>query len=459
MAVVLTVAARPGLMASDTAFDGNGRHQIPVSPQRSGDPERGRDYLISGDYLRSGIPLALYRASRGHHKHNELGRTGDNATLPPSSTAVTAPNGQVVVTANCLSCHGQMLRGEFILGLGNSLRDFTGDSAATARMIDQTLRVSSLVDPAPREAFAVFRDVIQTVSPHIRTRVVGVNPAVKLAYVLAAHRDPVTLRWNSEPVLPLPPEDEVVPSDVPAWWLMKKKNALYYNGMGRGDFARSMMASSLLTMQDHEEAAEIDQRFTDVLAFLQSLEPPKFPGKVDAALSAQGRAVFNKSCATCHGHYDRKSDYPNLLIHVNKIGTDPELARAAAEIHDVQVDAYNHGWFGQGEHAARMEPLPGYIAPPLDGVWATAPYLHNGSVPTLEALLDSSLRPRFWSRSFSAKDYDLQRVGWKFKEESKGGDTRTYDTTLRGYSNEGHWFGDKLSEGERRAVLEYLKTL
>lgn len=116
---------------------------------------------------------------------------------------------------------------------------------------------------------------------------------------------------------------------------------------------------------------------------------------------------------------------------------------------------------------ARLEATDGYVAQPLTGIWATAPYFHNGSVPTLEAVLDSSKRPGFWRRSFSSSDYDPRAVGWRFRARSQGkasvADARErallYDTTLPGYSNAGHTFGDDLDAGERRAVLEYLKTL
>ncbi|HEY6956285.1 MAG TPA: hypothetical protein VI385_13630, partial [Flavisolibacter sp.] len=99
------------------------------------------------------------------------------------------------------------------------------------------------------------------------------------------------------------------------------------------------------------------------------------------------------------------------------------------------------------------------IAPPLDGIWITAPYLHNGSVPTLEALLNSKLRPKYWSRNFDKPEYDYANPGWKFKVEEGPGNTSVYNTTLAGYGNYGHYFGDKLSDEERKAVIEYLKTL
>ncbi|MEX2578626.1 MAG: hypothetical protein WD342_06175 [Verrucomicrobiales bacterium] len=453
------LAALASAAAAESEFDEAGKMRLPASAQRSGDPTRGRDYLVNGDYLSSGIPLALYRAIRGESSRNALGREGENATLPPAVTAVRAPNGQTVVTANCLACHGQQINGQYIVGLGNSLRDFTEDSAATANLVDRMLRVTGVLDPAPREAFAPFRDVIRTVSPHIRTQVRGTNPAIKLAYVLAAHRDPVTLQWSDEPLLPLPDEDEVIPSDVPALWLLRKKNAMFHNGMGRGDFARTMMASSLMTLRDDSEAAGIDERFVDVLAFLNTLEPPSFPGSIDGALRDRGAEVFSRRCASCHGRYGERPSYPNVLVHLDRIGTDPALALAARQDHQAHLAIYNESWFGQGDHAARLEPEPGYVAPPLDGVWATAPYLHNGSVPTLAALLDSGERPDYWRRSFKSGDYDLERVGWKFEEENAGGHKHIYDTSLPGHSAAGHLYGDKLTAAERRAVLEYLKSL
>ncbi len=441
------------------AFDETGRLRLPPSDQREGDAERGRDYLFNGDYLGSGIPLSLYRTVRGSSKRNDLRREGENATLPPGVTAVSAANGETVVTANCLACHGQQLQGRFVVGLGNSLRDFTEDASTTANLIDGMLRFGGEGKAAQREAFAPFRDVIRTVAPHIRTPTAGTNPAIKLAYVLAAHRDPVTLEWSDKPLMPLPPAAEVIPSDVPAWWLLRKKNAMFHNGMGRGDFARTMMASSLMTLKDAGEASKIDAQFKDVLAYLLTIKAPPFPGKIDAALSARGARVFARRCSSCHGTYGEKEAYPNLLIHLDEIGTDPALARAALSAFDTQVRSYNESWFGSGPHAANMQPEPGYVAPPLDGVWATAPYLHNASVPNLEALLDSTARPRFWRRSFESRDYDLEKVGWRYQEETAGGHKHIYDTTLTGHAASGHTYGDSLSPGERRAVIEYLKGL
>ena len=114
----------------------------------------------------------------------------------------------------------------------------------------------------------------------------------------------------------------------------------------------------------------------------------------------------------------------------------------------------------------------GYQAPPLDGIWATAPYLHNGSVPTLHALLDSSTRPARFTRPPSTDfcNYDTTNVGWKFSEvtteelastakQSRFQAKFIVDTSRFGMGNQGHTFGDVLSEEERTDVIEYLKGL
>ena len=111
----------------------------------------------------------------------------------------------------------------------------------------------------------------------------------------------------------------------------------------------------------------------------------------------------------------------------------------------------------------------GYQAPPLDGVWATAPYFHNGSAPTLDDVLNSTSRPPLYTRNFHTDEgsFDRERVGWKV-ERLKARPTanlpaieerKIYDTSLPGRSNAGHTFGDRLAPDERRALIEYLKTL
>ena len=152
------------------------------------------------------------------------------------------------------------------------------------------------------------------------------------------------------------------------------------------------------------------------------------------------------------------------MVGLEEVGTDPAYALQAYRDSDRFMDWFNRSWFGE---TARARPAPGYIAPPLDGIWATAPFLHNGAVPTLDTLLDSPRRPTYWTRSFESDDFDPQGVGWRYRalDTGKDGDhaealrKRIYDTTRPGYSNAGHTFGDVLDPAQRRALIEYLKTL
>ncbi len=163
-------------------------------------------------------------------------------------------------------------------------------------------------------------------------------------------------------------------------------------------------------------------------------------------------------CATCHGTYGPDGRYPNLLVPASAVGTDARYAEQFTARGRL-TDWFNRSWYaGAGNSTARMAPTRGYVAPPLDGVWATAPYLHNGSVPTLAALLDSRRRPARWRRDFESDAYDLTAVGWPYTDGSAG-DAATYDTAQRGYGNGGHAYADALDDGQRRALLEYLKTL
>lgn len=428
---------------------------IPPSPQRTGEAAKGYDYLVTGDYVRSGIPYSLFLLAGGKTKTNFLNRTGANEKLPYQYTAVTAPNGKVLVAPNCLSCHAQVFDGKLYIGLGNAAIDFSDNEKMNPKKLQSLQNFLKTTSPKNWQATAPFLSVTQTIAPYLKADVQGVNMADRLAAVLVAHRDPVTFAWNEKAQLPIP--EEAIPTDTPPWWLLKKKNAMFYNGFGRGDFGRFLMASNLLTVNDTSESRKVDDHMPDLLSYIYSLEPPEYANPVDEEKAAAGKIIFNKNCSSCHGEYGGLEKFPNLLIPESIIKTDSALY--SSNYSNPQfVDWFNRSWFTTGDHPAQLQPFSGYIAPPLDGIWITAPYLHNGSVPTLEALLNSKLRPRYWSRNFKNPVYDYTAVGWQYTTHESGG-KGIYNTDKKGYGNYGHTFGDKLTGSEREAVIEYLKTL
>lgn len=434
---------------------------VPYAAQRPGDPERGYRALVNEPYMRCGLPYNAYRQITGTVLPEQLlkGREGRNAELPYHLTAYTTASGVELVVNNCLSCHSGYFNGRLIIGLGNESLDFTEDPSRRAESTGAYVE-----GEAEAAEWRRWADVIRTTSPYTVTDTVGVNPAISITLALLAHRDPATLAWSEKPLIEPPPASPP-PTSVPPWWRMKKKHALFYNTEGRGDHARIMMLGALLCADNWDTVKAIDIYAPDILAYLASLAPPDWPFGIDHAKAERGRLVFERTCSMCHGSYGDRESYPNVVIDLATLGTDPHMARFAT---DGRADRFirwvNQSFYGE---LAVSAPAPGYIAPPLDGVWATAPYLHNGSVPTLEALLDSRKRPAFWTRSFRSDDYDPETLGWRYrslpygKAGARNGEERKriYDTRLPGYSSEGHRFGDALTDEERRAVLEYIKTL
>ncbi len=429
---------------------------IPPSKQRTGDAAKGYEYLTTGDYLKSGIPYTFFMMGAPKDSNNYLNRSGFNKNLSHDFTAVKAPNGELVVAPNCLQCHSQVFDGKLVVGMGNSLSDFTVNRQSTALIAEKMMKNLTGTNAKKYEAAKNFIDALKVISPNLITSIKGVNLADALAAILVAHRDPKTLQWSDSNLMSMP--TEIIPTDVPAWWLLKKKNAMFYNGFGRGDFGRFLMASNLLTVSDTSEAREVDSHFNDVLSYIYSINAPKYPKPVDEKLAANGRKVFAANCSSCHGTYGEGGKYPNLLIPENIIQTDSSLYTSNYSSPQF-VNWFNKSWFTSGDHPAKLVPYRGYIAPPLDGVWATAPYLHNGSVPNLEAMLNSKIRPAYWQRSFSRPSYNYEIPGWNYETKNEAGNNEVYNTTQKGYSNSGHYFGDKLNNKERTAVIEYLKTL
>ncbi len=210
-------------------------------------------------------------------------------------------------------------------------------------------------------------------------------------------------------------------------------------------------------------------RVRQIAQFLRGYAPPKFPGTIDRERALRGREIFAHSCSRCHGEYSAGIDevslerFPNRLVPVERIGTDPLRAQlVTANL----VAAFKRSPFAAGVDAAATG---GYAAPPLDGLWATAPYLHNGSVPTLWDMLHPASRPqRFWVGGHAL---DFSRVGIALQPDADGvwvyapgyrpwAQPSLYDTREPGQSNQGHAFPfEHLTEAEKTDLLEYLKLL
>ncbi len=440
---------------------------IPEPAPIDGDPVEGEWALLHEDYVSCGVPLSIFnlgKAFLGTYADGESlpWRDGENANLPYNWTAVTSEGGTELAAMNCLTCHAGKFNGELIIGLGRHDADYTESFTSLLSLFPELPEFTD----AGKE-INKFISRYDALGPYIQTETIGTNPADNVAVILASHRDPQTLAWSDEQLIPVDPP--VVPVDTPPWWRVKKKGGHFYNGMSRGDHRGTMMFASSLCVDTTEKAEEMLGYFNHIRAFLESIEAPAYPWAINEELAAEGEEIFECACAGCHGTYDDDPEletFPNLLIPLEVIGTDSLLGDAAADDLGTLVEWFNSSWYGDVTQLTVDEPFIGYTAPPLDGVWATAPYLHNASVPTLELVLDSTKRPDFWRRvDYDSTNYDRDALGWPW-EATGGQDTvppserrHIYDTTNLGYDNGGHTFGDHLTASEREALLEYLKTI
>src|SRR5262249_10594689 len=208
-------------------------------------------------------------------------------------------------------------------------------------------------------------------------------------------------------------QDDLI-EDVPAWWLLKKKKSMYFTGASDARSVRSIMQFMMSPLNGPEIFEQEESTFVDVRQYILSIQPPKYPFSVDHMRAAKGEAIFKQNCSRCHGTYGENWTYPNRIVPLAEIGP---ARRRYDGISRKFGDFYNRSWFAKeksgwlGDEYIVRE-TPGYQAPPLDGIWATPPYLHNGSVPTLYHLLNSKSRPRIFTRSYRTDldAYDAKRV-------------------------------------------------
>lgn len=199
----------------------------------------------------------------------------------------------------------------------------------------------------------------------------------------------------------------------------------------------------------------------DIYTYLdQAYQSQPFPGLIDTDLARAGATIYAAECSTCHGTYTHQDERPELVSFPNwmgNVGTDPLRAQAFTQelVETFQATPYRD--------QIAVTRTGAYVAPPLDGLWASAPYLHNGSVPTLWHLLTPDARPETFE--LGGHMLDFTRVGVRLENGRYPADYVPFsqpvvlDTTQPGLGNQGHGFGATLSDGDKAALIEFLKQL
>lgn len=346
-------------------------------------------------------------------------------------------------TMNCLGCHQGKVAGRVIWGVPNSHFAFQTLTQDIAKA-----RVAAGEKLGTGDSMGAFIPLGLSN---------GTTNAQVFSVVLTGLRDK-DLNLLRKPNVPKYQNHDL---DAPAYWNVKRKKNLYIDGFVPKTH-RVIMQFALVPTNAAESFKQREEAFRDILAWIESLEAPKYPWPVDEKLAAQGKVAFERACADCHGTYGPGREYPEKRVALDVVGTDGVRLRGMPAEHR---RFYRESWFGEYGKLDVVEEPDGYVAPPLDGVWASAPYFHNGSVPTLWHVLHPEQRPAVWLRTEDG--YDQARVGLEVAEfdkrpvEAKSQEDRRryFDTHIPGKSAVGHLFPNELSTDEKRAVLEYLKTL
>lgn len=408
------------------------------------------------------------------------------------------------LTFSCLSCHAGRLLGRTVVGLpnresrANAFFEFGKDVVAVAdpaflvTLGDATDGEVAMLERAARRLPAVGNTIPQRL---------GLDTSLaQVALSLARRADDAdaTRDWRTEGA-PRPNElaSFVADSKPMPFWTMKYKTRwlsdgsivsgnpvhtnFLWNELGRGTDMPALDA----WLQENDEVVR------DLTAAVFASEPPRWtdffpPESIDLSQAREGHRIFDELCARCHGSYDKGWDaedagardrsalletvavrYPDRTTVVD-VGTDPQRAMG------MQFFADRLNALAISEQIeVEVEPQVGYVPPPLVGIWARYPYLHNNSVPSLCALLTPAEgRPTTFVQgpSEALSDFDSACVGYPTGDAIPPGWSDELDrvalTSSPGLSNAGHdeWLrasdgAQVLDDAMKAALIAFLKTL
>lgn len=257
----------------------------------------------------------------------------------------------------------------------------------------------------------------------------------------------------------LPPHELIGASDYPSLWNQQPREGMQLHWDGDNDsvdernLSASLGAGVTPVTVDHANLKRVRD-------WIWTLPPPKYPYAIDQARASQGMPLYQQHCAECHGdHRFRDGGISGArlgtVVPIGAIGTDRHRLDSYT-----QVFALNqYGLYPDSPYQFRhFRKTNGYANHPLDGIWLRAPYLHHGAVPTLRALLDPpEQRPATFYRGYDV--FDQANVGFVSDVPAADGQVFTrFDTSVPGNSNAGHVYGTTLSDTDKQAIVEYMKT-
>jgi len=384
--------------------------------------------------------------------------------LPVGMHLTTDPaTGVPFVVTSCALCHAERVAGKLVVGLGNKRVRVHAYDAAFAKIAPKLSveKLGRLAAEAARERHVAWPDAyrdafvggtVDALRKRARDRGellarVADGPPGRVATIESFV--PVLAQLAGHPVAYAP---DVGWAKIPDVIGFAQRTTLSWDGSGEGPMDLLVVEADVAAGVRPEWIERHPFQGASLGAYLrQPDERPAFPGKIDRALAARGKALFGDHCVRCHGSYDehgRVSDYHEQVVALDELGTDPTRARAATDSFQLLANdpAVTRGY-------TRFHRTEGYVPPILTNVWARAPYGHAGQWPSLAVLaMPPDKRPARIAIDFDAP-YDLDAIG-----VATGSGAFVHDASRAGFGVGGHPFLAELG-GDARAVIEYLKTI
>ena len=383
--------------------------------------------------------------------------------------------GMSVEVLGCVACHSGKAAGHFYIGLGNKNVDVgaIGKDTYTNEVIwKDAIGAESLATLEPKSSD--YKYVEDTAMEFARTLK---NPQlVNLTQGLVPTA--IIRQWFYRMQgLPIPATFTRAAVKVPSFWGYgeKRKVGQFCDGLGDGAQPGWAIAVELVAGQKTEVVRRYITKIGVAEDQIADLLPPEYPFPIDQERAARGKTRFENTCAHCHGTYEKDVDglpvykAPNLIPwtvvktdHDRLDGITPEFIQLIGKnpLNDIL-------------HQTDRPQGTGYFSPRLHAIWARFPYLHNGSVPSVAALLTPpEQRPQAWDLTDvgEVNRFDAINLGLTLPEKdsdeeadllekAKKGVRSVYYTGRVGQSNVGHNFYTDIPETDKLDLIEYLKTL
>jgi hypothetical protein len=370
--------------------------------------------------------------------------------------------GMKVGVLGCVACHSGKAAGQFIIGIGNKNIDVgrIGEDAFLGQKFWKTItpevRKTEAYKRVEDSAISFTRELKDPKRGNLTQGLVPTSVIRKWFYRMANEPYPETMPRGAVKVPHLFGYGE------------KRKVGQFSDAGGNGLLPGWGIAVELAAGQTAANVREYAHRLEPMEAALGDLLPPAYPFAVNPERASRGRAIFGKSCAGCHGVYERDAEglpvyLPPKVIPWAKVKTDHDRLE--------QLDEHFLGLIRTSPLSDLIQQTANqdsYAAPRLHAVWARFPYLHNGSVPSIAELLKPARERRPWFSLRDAGDrerFDENALGLshqgRYEVRSKPllHSREIYDTSLPGQSNQGHEFQTGLDASSKQDLIEYLKTL